>query len=124
MMMRTASPSAFLPKIEASSARSRESFDTSCYSDILVVLLFSALVQLVAVLEEPEVRDLLHQYLGHAFLLQVSSLMLAAQVVKHPHLHLHPCLVHELDVLGFRSDMAKVTFLFGWPDRSRDLVVS
>ena len=39
--------------------------------------------------------------------------MLAAQVVCHPHLHLHTCLVHELDMLGFRSDMAKVTCLFG-----------
>ena len=27
--------------------------------------------------------------------------MLAAQVVYHPHLHLHPCLVHGLDVLVF-----------------------
>ena len=29
------------------------------------------------------------------------------------HLHLHACLVHELDMLGFRSDMAKVACLLG-----------
>ena len=27
--------------------------------------------------------------------------MLAAQVVCHPHLHLHACLMHELDMLVF-----------------------
>ena len=32
MMLRRASPSAYLPKIEVSSARSRESFGTSCSS--------------------------------------------------------------------------------------------
>ena len=35
----------------------------------------------------------------------------AAQVVHH--LRLHACLVYELDMLGFRSDMAKDTCLLG-----------
>ena len=41
----------------------------------------AVLVQLAAVWEEPKVRALHHQYLGHAFLQQVPSLMLAGQVV-------------------------------------------
>ena len=58
-------------------------------------------MQLAAVLEEPKIRDLHHQFLSHSFRYRVPSLMLVAQVVYHPHLHLHPCLVHELDRLVF-----------------------
>ena len=39
--------------------------------------------------------------------------MLAAQVVCHPHLQLHACLVHELDMLFFALTWQKVTCLFG-----------
>ena len=42
------------------------------------------------------------------------------QEVSHSHLHLHACLEHEPDLLGFRSDMAKVTCLFGDQSRSLD----
>ena len=83
----------------------------------------AALVQLVAVLEEPKVRDLRHQYRGHAFLWQVPSLMLAAQVVGHPYLHLHPCLVHELDMQVFDLTLQRLRVLLGSPGCSRDLVV-
>ena len=68
---------------------------------ILEVLFFSSLVQLKVVLEEPMIEDLRHQLLCHAFPQQVPSLMLAAPVVCHPHLHLDACLVHELDMLVF-----------------------
>ena len=47
--------------------------------------------------------------------------MLVAQVAFLPRRYLHPCLVSELD--GLRSDMAKVTCLFGCPECSHDLVV-
>ena len=73
--------------------------------------------------EEPEVQGLRHRWLDHVLPQQVPSLMLAAQEVYHGHFHIHACLVHEPDVLGFRSAMAKVTCLFGWSGRSRDLVV-
>ena len=86
----------------------RESFGTPCSSVAVVScqtggsLLF-ALVQLATVLEEPTVRDLRHHYLVHVFFFfeQVPSLMLVPQVVCHPHLHLHACLVHELGMLVF-----------------------
>ena len=95
-MFPRASPSALLPHIEVSSARSRESLGTSCSSvaggsyHTEGPFLF-ALVQLAAVLEEPKVRFLSHQYPSHSFFKQVPSLMLVAQVVYHPHLYLHPC---------------------------------
>ena len=59
---------------------------------ILEVLFFVALVQLAAISEEPEVQVLHHQCLDHVLPQAVPFLMLAAQVVSHPHLHLHACL--------------------------------
>ena len=38
--------------------------------------------------------------------------MLAAQVVCHPHLHLHACLVHGLDVLVFALTWLRCMFLW------------
>ena len=73
MMMSRASPSAFLPITEVSSALSRDSLGTSCSWQldpaIQGVLSFFALTQLVVVvvLEEPEVRDLRYQHLSHSF---------------------------------------------------------
>ena len=69
----------------------------------------------------------------HAFLSPVLFLMQVAPEAYHfrlqngldkqkvYHLHLHPVLVCELDMLIFCSDRAKVTCLYGWADRSRDL---
>ena len=77
MMLRRASPAAFLPIIEVSSARSRESIGVPVWQldpAILGVLSFFALVQLAVVLEEPQVRDLRHQYPSHSFSLPSSFL--------------------------------------------------
>ena len=98
-MLRRASPFDFLPKIDVFSARSRESLDTSCSStavgSILEGFFFFSLLQLKVVLEERRVEDIRLQWLGDAFSQQVPSLMLTAQVVYHPYLHLPACLVHE-----------------------------
>ena len=112
MMLRGVSPTASLTKIEVPSARSRESFGTSC-SSVAAGACHTGGPLLVRIgaagddLGGTKVEDLRHQYLGHAFLLQVPSLTLATQVVchLHLHLHLHPCLVHglvhELDMMVF-----------------------
>ena len=88
-MSRKASPSAFLPKIEVSSARSRESFDTSCST---------------------EATRSCHTGGPFLFLTGAAGGSLGrtkgkrfsvtpAQVVCHP--HLQACLVHQLDMLVF-----------------------
>ena len=121
----------FLPQIEASSAHPSALTPLvpvwQLGLAILAVLFSFALVQLDVISEEPRVQGLRHQQLGHAFPPQVLFLVLAVQEVGHLHhqrqrydlaaqgvyhLRLHAC-VHELDMLGFRSDMAKVTCLLG-----------
>ena len=82
---------------------------------ILVVPFSSVAVppeEVSKVSEEPEVHGLRHQWLDHV-LPHAVPFLLDVHEVGHPHLHLHACLVHELDVLFFRSDMATVTCLFG-----------
>ena len=116
-MLRGASPSDFLPNIDVFSARLRESLDTSCSStavgSILEGLFFFSLLQLKVVLEEPRVEDIRLQWLGDAISQQVPSLMLTAQVVYHPYLHLPACLVHELDMLVFALTLQRLQVSLG-----------
>ena len=107
-MFRSASPSDFLPRIGVFSARSRVSLDTSCSSTAVGSChtgpFYSVAVwpeEVSKVSEEPEVQGLRHQWLGHVLLRTVPFLLSDVLEVCHPHLHLHACLVHELDMLGY-----------------------
>ena len=101
MMLRRASPSAFLTKIVCLLARA-----SPWAHHVPNVAAWSGhtggpFLFRTGAAGGAKARDLRHKNLGHAFLQQVPSLMLAAQAVYHPHLHPHPCLVHELDRLVF-----------------------
>ena len=119
-MFRRASPSAFLPKIEGSSARSRESFDTSCSSVAFGSFhargpFFSSvavrLAEVLNVSEEPEVQGLHHQWHDHVPLQAVPLLFLDVQEVGHIFIFMHVWCMSW--ICCFRSDMPKVRCLFG-----------
>ena len=105
IMSRWASPSAFLHKIEVSSARSRESFGTSCSSvaagscHTRGPFLFLTGAAEGGLGGTQGLKVFVISSRVHAFSQQVPSLMLAAQVVCHLHLHPDARLVHELDML-------------------------
>ena len=84
-MLRRASPSAFLPKIEASSASSRESPDTSCSRKAVGSFHTGG----------PFLYRTGAQWLDHVLLRAVPFLLSDVQEVCHPHLHLHASRVHE-----------------------------
>ena len=95
VMLGRASPSAFLHQIEVSSARSRESFCTSCSS--------------VAAGSGHTVGPFLFRTgatgrggtKGKRSSKSLFSLAGSFLVVYHPHRYPHPCLVYELDRLVF-----------------------
>ena len=135
-MLRRASPSSLLPKVEASSARSCESPDTSCSS----VAVWSCHTGGPSLLRTGAAGGGLGGTKGAKSPSSVAGshlssagffLMLAAQDVRHlhhqrqpydlaaqriHHLRVHACLVYELDMLGFRSDMAN--YISPWVTRS------
>ena len=104
-MLRRASPSAFLPKVDTSSDRSRESPDTSCSSAVVGSchaggsFSSSHWFSWRWPWKNQRVQGTCRQQLVHTFPPQFQFLMLAAQGVDH--LRLHAYLQYELDMQFF-----------------------
>ena len=104
-MFRSASPSDFLPKIEASFFSFARVLDTCCSS--------------IAVGSFHTGGPFLFCRCAVSGGLKVSK---DVQEVCHPHLHLHGCLEHDPYMLVFALTWQSIACFFGWPDRSLDFV--